>query len=144
MSVGSLPASLFSSRSTVTGAKNASITTSDAIASGHGRDWTIRLQRLHSDSRGGLPAAARARARRPGRATRAPKRESSAGSTVSEAAIVSSTVNTDAIDNPYRNETPVANIPSRAITTVVPASRIARPEVSIASITDCSTSPRRA
>ena len=31
--------------------------------------------------------------------------------------------------------TPVANMPSRAMITVVPASRIARPEVSIASIT---------
>ena len=39
------------------------------------------------------------------------------------------------------NETPVANMPSRAITTVVPASRIARPEVSIASMTERLTSP---
>ena len=101
------------------------------------------LHRLHSDSRAGLPAAARARARRPGRASRGPKRESSAGRTVSDAVIVSSTVSTDAIESPYRKPTPVANMPSSAITTVVPASRIARPEVSIASSTDSFTSPSR-
>ena len=60
---------------------------------------------------------------------------------MSEATSVSSTAITAAIASPYMNATPVANMPSRAITTVVPASRTARPEVSIASITDCSTSP---
>ena len=54
---------------------------------------------------------------------------------------MSSTANTDAMAKPYMKLTPVANIPNSAITTVVPASRIARPEVSIASITECSMSP---
>ena len=40
--------------------------------------------------------------------------------------------------------TPVANIPNSAITTVVPASRIACPDASIAPITDWSTSRRSA
>ncbi len=54
---------------------------------------------------------------------------------------MSSTAITAAIASPYMNATPVANMPSRAITTVAPASRIARPEVSIASTTERSTSP---
>ena len=82
------------------------------------------------------------RRRAPGaRTSRWPKRESIAGSSVSDAASVSSTASTEAIESPYRKLTPVANIPSSAITTVVPASRIARPEVSIASCTDALTSP---
>ena len=60
---------------------------------------------------------------------------------MSVAASVSSTAITEATASPYVKLTPVANIPSSAITTVVPASRIARPDVSIAPITDCSTSP---
>ena len=71
-----------------------------------------------------------------GRAIRAPNRDSNAGSTVSEASIVSSTARTEAIDRPYMKLTPVANMPSRAMITVVPASRIARPDVSMAPITD--------
>ena len=66
-----------------------------------------------------------------------------AGSTVNEAQSTMSTASTDAIESPYRKVTPVANIPSRAMITVVPASRIARPEVSIASMTACDTSPLR-
>ena len=64
-----------------------------------------------------------------------------AGSTVSDDTMTRSTVSTEAMDSPYMKLTPVANIPSRAITTVVPARRIARPEVSIASSTARSTSP---
>lgn len=48
---------------------------------------------------------------------------------------------TAAIARPYMKATPVANIPSSAITTVAPASRIARPEVSIAASTEPSTEP---
>ncbi len=73
--------------------------------------------------------------------TRSPKRESIAGSTVNEASRVNRTARTDAIESPYMNGTAVANMPSSAITTVVPASRIALPEVSIACSTDASTSP---
>ena len=66
--------------------------------------------------------------------SRGPKNISNAGSAVNEADSTNSTARIDAIDSPYMNETPVANIPSRAMTTVVPASRTARPEVSIASV----------
>jgi hypothetical protein len=55
---------------------------------------------------------------------------------------VSSTASAEAIASPYMKLTPVANMPSRAITTVAPASRMALPDVSIAPITDCSTSPK--
>ena len=75
------------------------------------------------------------------RTIRSPYFDNIAGSTVSDAIIVISTAKTEAIASPYRKLTPVANIPSRAIVTVVPASRIARPDVSIASTTDCSTFP---
>jgi hypothetical protein len=61
---------------------------------------------------------------------------------VSDAASVSSTARIEAIDRPYMKLTPVANMPRRAMTTVVPASRIARPAVSIASITERWTSPK--
>jgi len=54
-----------------------------------------------------------------------PKREIIAGSSVNDASSTSSTPSTDATASPYIKLTPVANIPSRAITTVAPASRIA-------------------
>ena len=46
----------------------------------------------------------------PGRAICSPQRASNAGSTVSEASIVSRTVNTEAIAKPYMNDTPAAEI----------------------------------
>ena len=140
MPVGSLPESLDSRRIDSIGTRQISITASDATASGHGRLWTVRLQRRQAVSRGGAPLASRRRSRRPGRTTRSPQRESSAGRTVSDALSTSSTASTEAIASPYMKFTPVANIPSSAITTVVPASRIARPEVSIAPITASVTS----
>ena len=148
---GSLPASLLSRRSPNTGNSSATITAVETIASGHGRRWTVRLHSRHRE-RCAAPSsttAAPALAPRPngrrrvrGRTTRWPYFDSIAGSTVSDAIIVASTAQTEAIASPYRKLTPVANIPSRAIVTVVPASRIARPDVSIASTTDCSTSPQ--
>ena len=54
---------------------------------------------------------------------------------------VNSTAITAAIARPYMNDTPVANMPSSAIITVTPASRTARPEVSIAASTALSVSP---
>ena len=83
-----------------TGTRNSSITASDAAASGFGCDCTITLQRRHAEGRGGVPLAARRRADRLGRAIRAPNFDSSAGSTVSDASIVSSTASTDAIASP--------------------------------------------
>ena len=158
---GSLPASLVSRRSPKNGVSRTIITASEAIASGHGRACTIWLQRRHFERLTAPPplpsetspvagAAARVRrARSPHRrcpdllSTRGPTRESIAGSSVIEAASVSRTASTEAMASPYMKLTPVANMPSRAITTVVPASRIARPEVSIASSTDPSMSPLR-
>ena len=54
---------------------------------------------------------------------------------------VKNTAITAAMASPYMNATPVANIPSSAMITVTPASRTARPEVSIALRTALSTSP---
>ena len=98
--VGSLPASLVSRRMPKNGTRNASITASERIASGQGRFCTVMLQRRQVDSRGASPLASRRRARRVGRTTRWPNEDSSAGSTVSDAASTSSTATTDAIDSP--------------------------------------------
>ncbi len=141
--VGSLPASALCRRIDRNGITHASITASDSSASGFGRDCTITLQRRQVESWATSPAAACRRSEREGRTTRCPKRDSSAGTTVNEATSTSSTVMIDAIDSPYMNATPVANMPSSAMITVLPASRIALPEVSIASITAASTSPVR-
>ena len=136
---GSFPASLASSRRANAGTSRAAITASEPIASGHGRACTISLQRRHV-----APGAERRNRPRPrGRTSLGPKRDSIAGSSVSDAASVNSTASTEAIASPYMKLIPVANMPSSAITTVAPASRIARPEVSIASSTDRFTSPRR-
>ena len=117
------------------------MTASEASASGHGRLCTVRLQRRQAVSPASSPRAARARARRPGRTTFGPKRPSIAGSSVSDASRTISTASTEAIARPYRNATPVANMPNSAIITVVPASRTARPDVSIDAMIDASTSP---
>ena len=88
----------------------------------------------------GAGGAAR-RARRPAAATRAPTIVSSAGSSVSEASITSSTPIEAEIATPYRKLTPSSIIPSSAITTVQPANSTARPAVSIACTTDSRGSP---
>ena len=116
------------------------MTDRDTSASGTGRARTVSLQRRHAERR---ELGVRRRRLR-GRTRRPPKRDSIAGSSVSVAASVSSTAITEATARPYVKLTPVANIPSNAITTVAPASRIARPDVSIAPSTDCSTSPSAA
>ena len=145
---GSLPASLLSSRIANTGMSRTTMIASDAIASGHGRACTTSLQRRHAERRGSVLApAVRRRPNRCapaalGRTSRVPRRpDRRAGSSVSDATMVSSTAITAAIAKPYMKATPVANIPSNAITTVAPASRIARPDVSIAAITDPCRSP---
>jgi hypothetical protein len=121
----------------------ATITASEAMVRISGWARTTSLQRRHRDARGGLPPAALREAARVGLTSRAPKRDSSAGSSVSEASIVKSTAMTEPIASPYMKLTPVTNIPSSAMITVVPASKTALPEVSIASSTDSPTSPRR-
>ena len=111
---------------------------SEAIASGHGRDRTSLLQRRQLDCRGASPRSMRRRSRRVGRTTRLPHAVSSAGSAVSEARSTRRTASTEAIASPYMKVTPVRNIPSNAITTVVPAGTMARPEVSMACTIDAS------
>ena len=134
---------------------SAIITASETIASGHGRACTdLAPPRATPTAReaalprgavaasiGRLRDAEQPRVRRAG--ARAGRRSARAAPAAASArrASVSSTASTEAIASPYMKLTPVANMPSRAITTVVPASRIARPEVSIASITERSTSP---
>ena len=112
---GSLPASLVSRRSAKTGVSSTTITASEAIASGHGRACTISLHsrqrerplRVRGLRRGEArarpargAAAAEAPRRRGARTSRWPKRESIAGSSVSDATSVSSTASTEAIESP--------------------------------------------
>ena len=97
---GSFPASLLSSRIANTGTSSAIISASDTIASGHGRACTISLHRRHAERAGPRPRRRRRRLRAPltrgagrggcvrGRTSRGPKRDSSAGSSVSEATSV--------------------------------------------------------
>ncbi len=117
-----------------------SITTSETSASDSGRRCTVCDHSRQRDGRSASPRAARRRARRLGLTSRWPNSINSAGSAVSDAVSTISTARIEAIERPYMNVTPVANIPSSAITTVVPASRTARPDVSIASITDSAMS----
>ena len=108
---GSLAASLEPSRSAIAGAAISSIASAEAIAIAPGRRCTKRLQRSQPAARrrSGRPSrrrsrparapdspsrtrrGARARARARPAATRAPAIVSSAGSSVSEASITSST-----------------------------------------------------
>src|SRR5580704_13260611 len=136
---GSLPASLLSRRRPNTGSRHRIIRPHERTASGHGRRWTVRLHSRQREWCGALScttAAAVLARRRPngsrrvrGRTIRSPYFDSIAGSTVSDANIVASTANTEEIARPYRKLTPVTNIPSSAIITVVPARRTARPDV---------------
>ena len=67
-----------------------------------------------------------------GTLTRRPNAPSSAGRSVSEPTIVSSTASAAAIAGPLRNEMPSSTMPSRATTTVEPANSTERPAVSMA------------
>ena len=70
-----------------------------------------------------------------------PTKPSSDGSSVSDAAMVRTTVNDADTATPYRNDSPRANWPSRAMHTVIPAKNTARPAVltafTVASSTLC-------
>ena len=83
------------------------------------------------------PAATRPRQRVV--STRVPAYPSSAGSSVNEAIIVTVTTVAAPTPNPETNATPINNMPSSEITTVIPAKVTARPEVSIAMAMDSST-----
>ncbi len=65
---------------------------------------------------------------------------SSAGSNVTEAIIVMSTVIAAPVARPLMNDRPMMNMPSSEITTVKPAKTTARPAVSSATTVDCSGS----
>ena len=110
-----------------------------------GRRPRIRVQRAHSgDSSSVVSSPARTARRSRRRGTRPPTAPNSAGSSVSAAITVNATTTAAATATPYRKLTPSANIPSIAITTIIPANSTARPEVSIASTTASSRlTPRR-
>ena len=134
---GSVPASALPSSIEKTGIARTMSTAAEMIAAGQGRRWIKRLHAAQNPVPGGLVLPS------PGmrkRSTRRPILLSIAGSSVSDASIVSRTASEDATAGPYRNETPRANIPSSAITTVAPANSTARPEVSIALRTASRTS----
>ena len=75
--------------------------------------------------------------------TRSPTKPSSAGSSVTEAIIVKSTVIDAPTAMPFMKLTPMINMPRSEITTVVPANNTARPAVSTASAVAAAQSPPR-
>ena len=93
---------------------------------------TVPDQRAHSPAEpgAGAPAASRRRCRR--LSTRIPNTPSSAGSRVTAASTVNTTVSAEATARPFRKLTPRTRMPSSAMHTVLPANRTARPEVSMA------------
>ena len=108
------------------------------MAAGHGRRRTSSAQR---GQKAPCPPEAVARPRRRVLPIRAPTFDRRAGSSVSDASIVSSTAMADDTARPVRNPTPSTSIPSSATITVMPANRTARPDVSIAATTASWTLP---
>jgi hypothetical protein len=72
-----------------------------------------------------------------------PKSVSSAGSRVSEATIVSSTVTATAVTVPWNAAMPSVNMPSSAMITLAPANSTERPAVSSAVAVACARSAPR-
>ncbi len=70
---------------------------------------------------------------------RAPTQPSSAGSKVSEAAIIMATASAEAMATPCTKARPISSRPSNAMITVMPANNTARPLVSIDATTESST-----
>ena len=70
--------------------------------------------------------------------TRRCAKPSSAGSSVTEAIIVTSTVTAAPVARPLMKPRPMMNMPSSEMTTVNPANTTARPAVSSATTVDCS------
>ena len=70
---------------------------------------------------------------------RVPTIASRAGNNVTDAIIITATPIAIATEKPLTNARPMDKSPSNATTTVIPAKRTARPEVSIASTIDSST-----
>ena len=112
-----------------------------AIAAVHGRRWTAWLQRAAGDSPTAccsLSVRRRNGSRR--RSTLGPRKESSAGSSVTDATITTSTASEAAIATPYMYGRPVRARPRTEITTVAPARMTLRPAVVTASVTASCTS----
>jgi hypothetical protein len=99
--------------------------------------WAQRAQEPVGSSLAG-PSWAKFR-RSLGRRTFRPKKPSRAGSRVREAVMVSTTTRAADRATPYRKATWRANMPSRAMQTVMPATKTARPDVSSARATESST-----
>ena len=99
---------------------------------------TVLAQRAHMPAApgAGAPEASRRRCRR--LSTRIPKTPSSAGSRVTAASTVKTTVSAEATARPFRKLTPRTKMPSRAMHTVLPANSTARPELSMALTAACS------
>ena len=72
--------------------------------------------------------------------TRGPMKLSRAGSRVRAAIMVNDTPMAAAMARPYRKVTPRANMPSRAMQTMIPANSTARPDVLTALTMEGSTS----
>ena len=135
---GSLPASLAPRCRPNTGAASASITLVAATAAMAGRRCTAWTQRSQNP---GWVLGERPAPRPRISPTRRPVTPSSAGRRVNEAARTLTTPSAAATATPLRTLTPRANMPSIAITTVVPAKSTARPAVFIAASTAACTSP---
>jgi len=140
---GSLPWSEVPSRSEKNGMATRT-TTISATAAG-----TIGRRRMKSAQRGQNPLVPAPTTRGPSTArvrfcfrlsTRGPMNPSRAGRRVSAATMVNATPMAAAMASPYRNVTPRANMPSRAMHTMIPANRTARPDVLTAVTIDDSTS----
>ena len=130
LDAGSLPASEEPSRTLSNGIASTSMTAAAAMASTAGLRWTVPAQRLHTPGETTPLAPKRRRWRR--ESTRMPKTPSSAGSRVTAASTVKTTVSAEATARPFRKLTPRTRMPSSAMHTVLPANRTARPEVSMA------------
>ena len=109
------------------------ITAAAVTAKTAGLRSTVPDQRAHSPAGtgGGSPGGRSARRCRR-LSTRIPNTPSSAGSRVTAASTVNTTVSAEAIARPFRKLTPRTRMPSSAMHTVLPANRTARPEVSMA------------
>ncbi len=147
---GSLPASAKPSRMSSAGTDRAPSAATDTSSAVHGRRCTPRAQRRQPapSSQVRPLASRRARCRAALFSTvgrmRPPKTPSSAGSSVREATIVTSTVRATASATPWSDPRPRTTRPSRATITVQPAKRTVRPAASSAvRVAVSSSAPRR-
>ena len=137
--VGSLPESATPRRSERNGIARISRTRRPPTSAAHGRRCNERAQRAHTVWSGSTRFFA------PGSANLSivwPTNPSTAGSSVTAAAITNSTASDAPTARPRMNDTPITKSPSSEITTVPPANSTARPLVSIAWTTArCGSTP---